>query len=215
VSARTIRLRRAGQAVTVLVVIDLAIVLFLAWQWSHASQDDVPGTYDAVAVLHADRAELGARTERSMHRAVALYREGRARSIVYLRGNRPTRRLHAGRQARERLAAQSVPLERILSEDDSFDTPTNLDALARIARRESFASVALIAHPAHRARVAYHAERKLSEIRVQILAPAPAVGFAAQYADAVLSCHHELVAWTLTLLLPEQTLEDLMRVLRR
>lgn len=133
----------------------LAYPAWLAFRiWQQSRRDEL-GPADAIVVLGA--AQYDGRPSpvfrARLDHALYLYQEGFAPTIVVTGGKQPGDRFTEAEAGRAYLAAQGVPEDAIVMEDQGRTTLQSLTAVARIAVDAEIDTILLVSDPLHSARV--------------------------------------------------------------
>jgi len=189
--------------------------LFTLFVWSmqfaHFSQSSRP---DAIAVLYADFGPSLARTARSLDQATTLREIAPGAMILCIGGNRPLSGERWGHRMRDYLVARGIPSSAIVCDTTSFDTRTNILAIASLSAEHGFDAVHVIAHRPHAPRVAHYLREKVPTLTTSVILATAHPSTLAAMVDFVLAAQHEAIAW-IAMLLPPKLHESILRWIRR
>ncbi|MCR9141541.1 MAG: YdcF family protein [bacterium] len=184
--------------------------------------------FDAVVVFCAGigpHSGLDATTVERLHFAAELYRRGAAPVVVGIGGHWRENRLAKRRDGMTRISgAAGLPGGAIVQDRESYDTVTNIDEFFRLADAYGWRRVAFVTSPLHMLRVRYEsASRSINASQPDSISSVPvaesleivslpftASGQASLFA-AWREAHHEWIAWSMTLVLPETVFRKIMR----
>lgn len=168
---------------------------------------------DAAAVLFNDfnghYTGINRETERRLNAGLELLHSNRIDQLILAGGNRQEMGLSGARMMAGYLAELQVPVEKILIEDRSRDSLSNLARIQDLARKHNIRRIGLISSP-------YHLKR------LKTMAGAGSAGFTflpydplqcrppLSRKEAWVSAHYNLAAYLLHILLPRQAYESVV-----
>ena len=165
----------------------------------------------AAVILFHDFADsessLSPESRRRLHYGMNLLLEEKAGVLLLCGGNRPESGRNGARLMADYLLRASVPATRILVEDSSWDTVSNLAAASRILRQEKIVHAGLVSSPYHLLRIK-HLDKGVEKY-VLLPYPVPSAVPPPTRREIWLSAHHNLAAWLAAAVLPK----DVYRVL--
>ncbi|MCC7483954.1 MAG: YdcF family protein [Burkholderiales bacterium] len=185
----------------------------VAAHWYHARMSAaysvVPAAgADAAIVLfsaYAPDGSIDAETRRRLDHATRLFGTGVVRAVLCSGGHR---RSADGAELMARyLEERGVPGASVFSESGSYDTQTNVERSAAVARARGWRSVVFVSSPVHLARV--HALAAASGLNATYSAyHAGTVEPGPRWSERISQVHHEWVAWAAWSLLPPARYRD-------
>ncbi len=174
---------------------------------------------DVGIVLMGDSADrhtaLGKQTHQRLNHALELYRQGYFKEFLCVGGARPTRNYSGARLMRRYLIKQGVPEDKIVLEEKSYDTLTNLSFTEEILRVKRVQRVILVSSPLHLHRIEALGDTRFLLGRFAFFAPHPFFGADPPYNlwEMWKAIHYEWVAFAVRRL-PPRWYEPLVRHLR-
>lgn len=204
--------------VILLAVFDLlAMQGYVAWVDSEMPRPE-RGATDVIAVLFNDLDDAGnlnAETRRRINHAHALYQRGAAQRVVCIGGTLSRNHLVGAVLMREALIEAGVPYQQALTAPPSFDSTTNLEALATMAAHEQWRSATLVSSAHHLLRVRH--ELAGIDAAMQAVFSPYDPGSARpglRFHELWIQIHYEWIAWALTSAMPRAALQAVARTLR-
>ena len=149
------RFRRVILIVLGVLVVLLAYPTWLAWRiWDQSRNDEVRAA-DAIVVMGAAQYDgrpspvLRARLDHALY----LYREDLSPTVIVTGGRQEGDRFAEAEVGANYLAAEGVPPEAILAEDEGTTTLESLERVHALARDEGIDTVLLVSDPMHSERI--------------------------------------------------------------
>jgi uncharacterized SAM-binding protein YcdF (DUF218 family) len=184
--------RRLGARQTAILVVSLALLDVggvSIWWWAASSQ-----AAERAPVQRADAAivffgDWGAQTETRVGEAVDLLASGEAGAVILVGGCRPTEDRNGGELMMRFALAKGADSSKLFPDTCSYDTRSNLEAVADIAAREHFTSFIFISDALHLQRI-----RALARKMPAFVNAAESVGQSFSPAWAWTRAHYEIAA---------------------
>lgn len=197
-----------------LLAVDLALFALLPVRALHPdlpSPDQEPVAVAAILFngFNVERTEINDETKRRLAHGLALLRGGRAKLLLVAGGNRPGQTANGARLMAGYLQSQGLAENRIVVEDQSRDSRSNLDRIREKLRTQGLGSTALVSSPHHL-------------WRIRLLPGQVAAGFTFLPYDPTdcvppltrleiwCSAHNNGAAWLAAVLLPERLYDGIV-----
>lgn len=144
--------------VLLILLIDLAAFILLPYSLLYATCVQVPlEKHSSVAVLFHDFdttvSGIDRETERRLNFAIELFHKTESKYLIVAGGNREGREVKGAQLMKKYAVRERVPPHKILVEDTSYDTQSNLAAIGKLIEKHKINSFILVSSPYHVKRI--------------------------------------------------------------
>ena len=204
---------------TILILADLGIFFILPLETleSHLPAPDYP--VDAAVVLFNDFANsvsgINPETRRRIHHGIKLLQDGKVEYLLVTGGNRAwDKNLKGSHLMRKYMSHLGIAKNKILTEDRSFDTGTNLKLAGKVLQGQGLSSMVLVSSPYHLKRIQAFTKPQSHDLHFSpysLNTASPPIS----RSELWYSAHHNLTAYTALMILPDAMYGSLIRWIRK
>ena len=150
---------RAVAILTCFIIVDILVFLLLPARLLNVIQyDDAPASVDLMAVLFHDFNSTGTgvnnEAKRRIHHGVSLMKNGNIKYLVVAGGDRPDKEFSGAQLMADYIKNTGImETEKIIVEDRSRDSMTNLENIGRVMGDLHLTSAGLVSSPFHLLRI--------------------------------------------------------------